>query len=109
LLSQTETALVPLGFSPLHSGEPVQEVSITLPLLDSTVIKMLKLEEVVYDQLEAKGCILVEKVVEHVLMCFWSWDPTVSLDPVMLRPVARIEEVANSDVQEAAKVVAARF
>jgi hypothetical protein len=69
-LGQIETALVLLGFRPLHSGEPVQEVTTMLPWLDSIWVKMLKLEEVVCHQLEAKGHILVEKVVEHVLTCF---------------------------------------
>jgi hypothetical protein len=45
--------LVPLGFSPLRSGDLVQEVSMALPLLDSIGAKMLKLEEVIYRQLEA--------------------------------------------------------
>jgi hypothetical protein len=35
-LGHTETALVPLGFSPLRSEESIQAVSGTLPLLDST-------------------------------------------------------------------------
>jgi hypothetical protein len=51
LLGQTETALVPLGFNPIRSREPVQEVSVTLPLLDSAGAKMMKLEEIVYDHL----------------------------------------------------------
>jgi hypothetical protein len=33
---------------------------------------MLSLEEVVNEQLEAKGRILAEKVAEHELMCFRS-------------------------------------
>jgi hypothetical protein len=103
-LGQIETALVLLGFRPLHSGEPVQEVTTMLPWLDSIWVKMLKLEEVVCHQLEAKGHILVEKVVEHVLTCFQSGDHIISLDMVMLRPVAGIEEAASSDVQEATKV-----
>jgi hypothetical protein len=69
-LGQTETALVPLDFSPLRSEEPVQEVSIAFPLLDSTGVKMTKLEEVVCDQLEAECHTLVEQVTEHVLTCF---------------------------------------
>jgi hypothetical protein len=67
-------------------------------LLDSTGAKMLKLEEVVYDQLEAEGRILSEKVAEHMLTCFWSRDHAVSLDPVMLGLVTGIEEVASSDI-----------
>jgi hypothetical protein len=90
---------VPLGFSPLRSGEPVQEVSTALLLLDSVGAKMLKLEEVICDQLEAEGHVLAEKVVEHVLMCFRSQDPVVSLDLVMLRPIAGIEEAASNDIQ----------
>jgi hypothetical protein len=108
-LGQTKTALVPLSFSLLCSGELVQDVSTALPLLDSTGAKMLKLEEVVCDQLEVEGHVLVEQVVEHVLMSFQSWDPTVSLDPVMLGPVAGTEEAASSGIQEVAKAVAARF
>jgi hypothetical protein len=80
-----------------------------LPLLDSVGAKMLKLEEVVCDQLEVKGHVLAEKVVEHMLMCFRSWDLVVSLDPVMLGPVAWIEKAASCGVQEAVKAVAARF
>jgi hypothetical protein len=71
-LGQTETTLVPLSFSPLCSREPVLEVGSALPLLDSIGVKMLKLEEVICDQLEAEGHVLVELVVEHVLTCFWS-------------------------------------
>jgi hypothetical protein len=70
-LGQTKTTLVPLSFSPLCFREPVLEVGSTLPLLDSIGVKMLKLEEVIYDQLEAEGHVLVELVVEHVLTCFW--------------------------------------
>jgi hypothetical protein len=100
---------VPLGFSPLYSGEPVQEISATLPLLDSEGAKMMKLEEVICDQLEAEGRALVEQVMEHMLTCFQSWDPVVSLDPVMLGPVARTEDAASSGVQEPAKAIASQF
>jgi hypothetical protein len=40
----------------------------------------------------------VEKVVEHMMTCFQSQDPIVSLDLVMLGPVAGTEEAANSNV-----------
>jgi hypothetical protein len=65
-------ALVPLGFSPIRFGEPTWEVSNVLPVLESAGAKMLRLEEIVGDQLEAEGCVLAEKVAEHVLTCFWS-------------------------------------
>jgi hypothetical protein len=69
-LGQTETALVSLGFYPLRSGDPVQEVSTVLPLLDSAAAKMLSLEEVSDEWMEAEGHVLAEKVAEHVLTCF---------------------------------------
>jgi hypothetical protein len=53
----------------------VEEVSATLPLLNSMGAKMLQLEEVVGGQLEAEGRALAEVVAEHVLMCFQSQDP----------------------------------
>jgi hypothetical protein len=53
------------------------------PVLDSAGAMMLMLEEVVGEQLEAEGHVLAEKVVEHVLMCFWSWDLNASLEPVV--------------------------
>jgi hypothetical protein len=39
---------------------------------------MLRLEEVISEQLEAEGHVLV-KVAQHMLMCFQSWDPNASL------------------------------
>jgi hypothetical protein len=74
-LGQTEAALVPLRFSPLYTGDPVEEVSAALPLLDSAGAKMLKLEEVVDGQLEAESHALAEAAAEYVLTCFQSQDP----------------------------------
>jgi hypothetical protein len=75
---------VPLGFNPLYTRDPVEEVSATLSLLYSTRDKMLKLE--------AEGCALVEAVAEYVLTCFWSYDPQISLEPVAQGPIAEMEE-----------------
>jgi hypothetical protein len=96
---------VPLGFSPIRSGEQAQEVSNVLPMLEYVGAKLLKLEEVVSDQLEPKGHVLTEKVEEHVLMCSWSRDPVISLDPVALRPAVEIEGATRDSIQEAAKIV----
>jgi hypothetical protein len=74
-LGQTGAALVPIGFSPLHARDPMEEVSAALPLLDSVGAKMLKLEEVVGGELEVEGCTLAKAVAEYVLTCFWSRDP----------------------------------
>jgi hypothetical protein len=45
-LGHTETALVPLVFSPIRSGGPAQEMSQVLPALDSAGARILTLEEV---------------------------------------------------------------
>jgi hypothetical protein len=74
-LGQAESALLPFGFSPLWSGVPAQEVSAQLPLLDSAGAKMLQLEDVIANWLEAEGRILAEAVAEHVLLCLRSQDP----------------------------------
>jgi hypothetical protein len=47
--------------------------------------------------------------MEHMLMCFRSWDPAVSLDSVMLRPVPGRKDAASSGVKEATKAIAAQF
>jgi hypothetical protein len=62
--------LVPLIFSPLHAGDPVEEVNSALPLLDSIGAKMLKLEEVIGGHLEAVGHTLATVVAEYVLSFF---------------------------------------
>jgi hypothetical protein len=69
-LGKTKMVLVPLGFSSVQSGEPAWEVSTVLPVLDFIGAKMLTLEEVVGEQLEAEGRVLAKKVAEHMLMCF---------------------------------------
>jgi hypothetical protein len=71
-LGQTETTLAPFGFSPFRSGDPIREVSIMLPMLGSAGAKMLTLEEVIGEMLEAEGRVLAEKVADHMLTCFRS-------------------------------------
>jgi hypothetical protein len=108
-LGQTEAALVLLGFSPLHTGDPVEEVSAALPLLGSAWAKMLKLEDVTGGQLEAKGHALAEAVAEYVLTCFRSRDPQISLEPVAQGPITEMDEATQAGIQDIAKLIAARF
>jgi hypothetical protein len=96
---------MPLGFSPLRFGEPVQEVSTVLPMLEFAGAKMQSLEEVVGEQLEAEGPVLAE----YTLTCFWSWDPNVSLELVVQGFAIEAEEATRDSIQEVAKIVAARF
>jgi hypothetical protein len=108
-LGQTESALVPFGFSPLRSGVPMQEVNVELLLLDSAGAKMSELEDVVTSRLEVEGRILVEAVVEHVLLCFRNQDPQVLLEPVVQGPAKRVQEAALVGVWETVKLVVERF
>jgi hypothetical protein len=97
-LGQAESALVPFSFSPHRSGVPAQEVSAELLLLDSTSAKILGLEDVVTNRLEAECHILTEVVAEHVLLCLRSQDPQVSLEPVVQGPIEQILEAAQVGV-----------
>jgi hypothetical protein len=108
-LGHTEATLVPLSFSPLHVGDPVEEVGATLPLPDSAGAKMLKLEEVISGQLEAEGRVLAKAVAEYVLTCFWSRDPQISLEPVVQGPITETTEAAHADVEDTVKLVAELF
>jgi hypothetical protein len=48
-------------------------------------------------------------VVDHVLTCFRSHDPTISLTPVQEGPVPEAEATAREGVQEAVEIVASHF
>jgi hypothetical protein len=96
---------VPFGFNLLRSGVPVQEVSAELLLLDSVGANMLELEDVVASRLEAEGRILAEAVAEHVLLCFRSHDPQVSLEPMVQGPTEGVQEATQVGVRETVKLV----
>jgi hypothetical protein len=82
---------------------------VTLPLLDAARAKMMKLEEVIGEQLELDGCALEETVVEHMLTSFQSRDPQVSLEPMVEGPIAKIEEATWTSISNTVKLVAAWF
>jgi hypothetical protein len=44
-----------------------------------------------------------------MLMCFWSRDPSISLEPVVHGPVEGSAEAARDGVEEAVRAVAERF
>jgi hypothetical protein len=56
---------------------------------------MLKLEDVIGDQIEAKGHALAKAVVENVLTCFQSRDPRISLEPVVQQLTMETREAAR--------------
>jgi hypothetical protein len=48
-------------------------------------------------------------VAEHVLMCFRSRDPNISLEPMVQGSAEEPAEAAVTDVEDAARAVADRF
>jgi hypothetical protein len=48
-------------------------------------------------------------VAEHVLMCFRSRDPNISLEPMVQGPAEEPAEAAVAGVEDAARAVADRF
>jgi hypothetical protein len=67
------------------------------------------LEEAIGSRLEEEGRALAQAVANHVLMCFRSRDPGISLEPVVQGPVEGSAEATRDDVEEAARAVAERF
>jgi hypothetical protein len=76
---EASTALVPLGVSPIPVSEPPTSISDVLPMLDSATDRLRRLDQILGARLEAEGGRLYRAVVEYILTCFWSHDPTISL------------------------------
>ncbi|KAJ1283359.1 hypothetical protein BS78_03G122400 [Paspalum vaginatum] len=106
---EASSALVPLGLSPIRVTEPPSTIADALPVLDSAVERLRRLDSTLGERLDAEGRELCRLVVEHLLVCFRSHDPAISLDPVIAGPVEEAEAAARVSVQEAVEVVAARF
>jgi hypothetical protein len=80
-----------------------------LSLLDSARVKMSQVEELIGDRLEEEGRVLAEVVAEHVLMCFQSREPHVSLEPVVQGPTEETGDVALAGVHDIMRLVATQF
>jgi hypothetical protein len=106
---EASTALVPLGVSPIPVSELPALISDALPVLDSAVDRLRRLDQILGACLEVEGSKLFRAVFEYVLTCFRSHDPTISLAPVIDGPVAATEDAARGSVQDAMEMVAARF
>jgi hypothetical protein len=85
------------------------EVGVVLPLLDSAGRKISQLEEAVGNRLEEEGRALAQVVADHVLMCFRSRDPSITLEHAMQGPVEGSMEATRDGVEEAAHAVAEWF
>jgi hypothetical protein len=96
--SEESTTLVPLGMSPIPMSELPASISDALPVLDSTADRLRCLDQILGARLGAEGSKLCRAVVEYVLTCFRSHDPTISLVPVIAGPVAALEDAARESV-----------
>jgi hypothetical protein len=106
---EASTTLVSLGMSPIPVSELPASISDALPVLDSAADHLRRLDQILGARLEAEGSKLCRAMVDYILTCFWSHDPTISLASVIDGPVAATEDVARESVQDTVEMVAARF
>jgi hypothetical protein len=107
--NEASSALVPLGVSPIPVLKQPVSISDALPMLDSAVDRLRRLNQILGARLEAEGGRLYRAVIEYILTCFRSHDPAISLGPVIVGPVADTEDTARGSVQDVVDVVAKRF
>jgi hypothetical protein len=84
-------------------------ISDALPVLDSAADRLQRLDQILGTLLEVEGGRLCRAVVEYILTCFRSHDPTISLEPVIAGPVADTEDAAREGIKDAVELVAERF
>ena len=106
---EASSALVPLGVSPIPMSKQSVSIFDALSVLDSAVVRLRRLDQILGARLEAEGSRLCWAVIEYIVTCFWSHDPTFSLGPVIAGPVANTEDAARGSVQDAVDMVAKRF
>jgi hypothetical protein len=102
-------ALVPLRMSPIPVSELPTSISDALPVLDSTVDRLRRLDQILGARLEAEGGRLCRAVIEYILTCFRSHDPTISLEPMIAGLVADTKDAAREAVQDVVELVAEHF
>jgi hypothetical protein len=71
-----------------------------LLLLDLAGRKISQLEEAIGSHLEEEGRVLAQAVADHVLMCFQSRDPSISLEPAVQGPIEGFAEAARDGEPE---------
>jgi hypothetical protein len=108
-VGEVNSTLDTLGLSPIQVVEAPSSLGVVLPVLDSTAERLQRLESTVVERLETKGQEVAQAMVEYVLTCFRSHDPTIPLTPVLVGPVPETMATAREGVQEAVEIVAARF
>ena len=100
---------MPLGMSPISVSQLPTSISDVLPVLYSAADRLRRLDQILCARLEAEGSRLCREVIEYILTCFRSHDPTISLEPVIAGLVADTEDAAWEDVQDVVQLVAERF
>jgi hypothetical protein len=108
-LGQADAVLASFGFSPVRTDGAAAEGGVAVPLLDSTAAKISQLEDAVGSHIEEEDRALAQAVAEHVLMCFRSRDPAISLEPVVQGPAEEPAEAAAAGIEDATRAVADRF
>jgi hypothetical protein len=108
-LGQADAVLASFGFSPIRTGGAAPEGGVAVPLFDSAAAKISHLEDVVGSRIEEEGRALAQAVAEHVLMCFRSHDPAISLEPVVQGPAEEPAGASAVGVEDAVRAVADRF
>ena len=100
-----------------HTSQPAKmtihvlptSISDALPVLDSAVDRLRRLDHILGARLEAEGGRLYWAVIEYILTCFRSHDPAISLEPMIAGPVVDTEDTAREGVQGVVELVAERF
>jgi hypothetical protein len=95
--------------SPIPVSELPASISDALPVLDSAADRLRRLDQILGARLEAEGSKLYRAVIEYILTCFQSHDPTMSLEPVIAGPVADTKDTAREGIQDVVELVAKRF
>jgi hypothetical protein len=108
-LGQADAVLASFGFSPVRTSGAAPEGGVAVPLLDSAATKISQLEDAIGSRIEEEGRALAQAVAEHMLMCFRSRDPSISLEPVVQGPTEEPAGAAVVGVEDAARAVADRF
>jgi hypothetical protein len=95
-VGEASITLEPLGLSPIQVAETPSSIGAVLPALDSAAEHLRLLESTLVARLEAEGRELAWMVVDHVLTCFRSHDPAISLTPVLEGPLPGAPNVGGS-------------
>jgi hypothetical protein len=108
-LGQADAVLASFGSIPVRTGDAAPEGGVVVPLLESAGAKISQMENAVGSRIEEEGRALAQAVAEHVLICFRSRDPAISLEHVVQGSAEEPAEATAAGVEDAARAVADRF